>query len=153
MSGSEGGGGDFAGAAHLAARDEGLELAPGGLVEELFLLGGGDLAGGQDVDADAAVLELVEPDAGPGLLDGLAAGVDAPPGEAAEEALEPVMRMEPPSLKSGRAFWTVNRVPRALSPNQVSNWASVISPSGAGSPPPALAHSTSRLPFSRLTVS
>jgi hypothetical protein len=27
------------------------------------------------------------------------------------------MRMEPPSLKSGRAFWTVNRVPRALSQN------------------------------------
>jgi hypothetical protein len=40
--------------------------------------------GGQDVDADAAVLELVEPDAGPGLLDGLAAGVDAPAGEGAE---------------------------------------------------------------------
>ena len=27
-------------------------VALGGLVEEFFLLGGGDLAGGQDVDAD-----------------------------------------------------------------------------------------------------
>ena len=42
----EGGGGDLVGAAHLAAGDEGLELALGGLVEEFFLLGGGDLAGG-----------------------------------------------------------------------------------------------------------
>src|SRR3984885_7056300 len=80
----EGSGGDFVGVAHLAAGDEGFELALGGLVEEFFLLGGGDLAGGEDVDADAAVLELVEPDAGPGLLDGLAAGVDAPAGEGAE---------------------------------------------------------------------
>src|SRR4051812_23683112 len=80
----EGDGGDFVGAAHPAAGDEGLELALGGLAEEFFLLGGGDLAGGQDVDADAAVLEFVEPDAGPGLLDGLAAGVDAPAGEGAE---------------------------------------------------------------------
>jgi hypothetical protein len=64
--GLEGGGGDLVGAAHLAAGDEGLELAHGGLVEELFLLGRGDLAWRQDVDADAAVLELVEPDAGPG---------------------------------------------------------------------------------------
>ena len=30
----EGGGGDFVGVAHLAAGDEGLELALGGLVEE-----------------------------------------------------------------------------------------------------------------------
>ena len=47
----EGGGGDFVGAAHLAAGDEGFELALGGLVEEFFLLGGGDLAGGLGVTA------------------------------------------------------------------------------------------------------
>src|SRR3954453_15643809 len=60
--------GDFFGAAHLSARDEGFELGPGRLVEQFLLLGGGDLAGGQNVDPDLAVAQFVEPDAGPGLL-------------------------------------------------------------------------------------
>jgi hypothetical protein len=34
----------------LSARDQGLECGPRRLVEQLFLLGGGDLTGGQDVD-------------------------------------------------------------------------------------------------------
>src|SRR5438270_12579276 len=43
-----------------------------------------DLAGGQDVDPDLAVAQFVEPDAGPGLLDGFASRVEAPAGEGAE---------------------------------------------------------------------
>src|SRR5882757_764636 len=65
----QGDGGDFFGAAHLPAGDQGLECGLGGLVEQFFLFGGGDLAGGQDVDPDLAVAQFVEPDAGPGLLE------------------------------------------------------------------------------------
>src|SRR3954462_426333 len=72
--------GDFFGAAHLSAGNEGFELGPGRLVEQFFLLGGGDLAGGQDIDPDLAVAQFVEPDAGPGLLDCLASRVEAPAG-------------------------------------------------------------------------
>jgi hypothetical protein len=67
----QGDGGDFFGAAHLSAGDQGLECGLGGLVEPFFLFGGGDLAGGQDVGPDLAVAQFVEPDAGPRLLDGL----------------------------------------------------------------------------------
>src|SRR3954466_4876308 len=63
------------------------------------------------------------------------------------------MKIEPPSLNSGSAFCTVNSVPRALSPKAASKCSSVISPSRRCSPSPALAHSTSIVPFSRLTVS
>src|ERR1700726_1911819 len=80
----QGDGGDFFGAAHLSAGDQGLECGHGGLVEQFFLFGGGDLAGGEDVDPDLAVAQFVEPDAGPGLLDGFASGVEAPAGESAE---------------------------------------------------------------------
>src|SRR5215210_8172141 len=58
----QGDGGDFFGAAHPSAGDEGLECGLGGLVEQFFLFGGGDLAGGQDVDPDLAVAQFVEPD-------------------------------------------------------------------------------------------
>src|SRR3954464_3297810 len=75
---------DFFGAAHLSAGDEGLECGLGCLVEQFFLFGGGDLAGGQDVDPDLAVAQFVEPDAGPGLLDDFASGVEAPAGKGAE---------------------------------------------------------------------
>ena len=54
------------------------------VTDEFFLFGGGDLAGGQDVDPDLAVAQFVEPDAGPGLLDGFASRVEAPAGEGAE---------------------------------------------------------------------
>src|SRR3954451_25069025 len=77
-------GGDFLGAAHLSAGNEGLECGLGRLVEQFFLFGGGDLARGQDVDPDLAVTKLVQPDAGPGLLDGFASRVEAPTGEGAE---------------------------------------------------------------------
>src|ERR1700744_3326160 len=63
------------------------------------------------------------------------------------------MKIEPPSLSSGSAFCTVNSVPRAFSPKAASKCSSGISPSLACSPVPALAHSTSTAPFSRLTVS
>src|SRR3954468_22649659 len=63
------------------------------------------------------------------------------------------MKIEPLSLISSSAFCTVNRVPRALSQKARWNCSSVISPRTAGSPIPALAHSTSIEPFSRLTVS
>src|ERR1700680_4431694 len=63
------------------------------------------------------------------------------------------MKIDPPSLNSGNAFWTVNSVPRVFRPNVASKCCSVISPSGAASPMPALAYRTSILPFSRLTVS
>src|SRR3984893_16584336 len=68
--------GDFFGTAHLSAGDEGLERGPGRLVEQCFLVGGADLAGGQDVDPVLAVPQFVEPDAGPGLLYGLASRVE-----------------------------------------------------------------------------
>src|ERR1700677_825087 len=63
------------------------------------------------------------------------------------------MKIEPPSLNSGSAFWTVNSVPRAFS--QKASWksSSVISPSLLCLPTPALAHNTSMAPLSCLTVS
>jgi hypothetical protein len=80
----QGDGGDLFGAAHLPAGDERLERGPRRLVEQLLLLDGADLAGGEDVHPDLAVAQLVEPDAGPGLLDGFASRVEAPPGKCAE---------------------------------------------------------------------
>src|ERR1700722_1307380 len=63
------------------------------------------------------------------------------------------MKIEPPSLNSGSAFWSVNSVPRAFS--QKASWksSSVISPSLLCLPTPALAHNTSIAPFCCLTVS
>src|SRR5580704_17164126 len=63
------------------------------------------------------------------------------------------MKIDPPSLNSGNAFWTVNSVPRVFRPKVASKCCSVISPSGTASPVPALAYRMSILPFSRLTVS
>src|SRR6202020_1948332 len=75
------------------------------------------------------------------------------PGNPFTEATDPVMKIDPPSLNSGNAFWTVNIVPRVFRPKAASKCCSVISPSGTASPVPALAYRTSILPFSRLTVS
>lgn len=61
------------------------------------------------------------------------------------------MTIEPLSLIIGSAFCSVNRVPRALSQKVRWNCSSGILPRTAGSPIPALAHSTSMEPFSRLT--
>src|SRR3954454_14413027 len=63
------------------------------------------------------------------------------------------MKIEPPSLNSGSAFWTVNSVPRAFSEKAASKCSSVISARLLAWPTPALAHSTSMAPFSCLTVS
>src|SRR5258706_9100175 len=57
------------------------------------------------------------------------------------------MKIDPPSLNSGNAFWTVNSVPRVFRPKVASKCCSVISPSGTASPMPALAYRTSILPF------
>src|SRR5580704_1696999 len=38
------------------------------------------------------------------------------PGKPFTEATEPVIMIDPPSLNSGNAFWTVNSVPRAFRP-------------------------------------
>jgi len=53
------------------------------------------------------------------------------------EATDPVMMIDPPSLNSGNAFWTVNSVPRAFRPKAASKCCSVISPNGAASPLPS----------------
>jgi hypothetical protein len=63
------------------------------------------------------------------------------------EAIDPVMKIEPPSLNSGNAFCTVNSVPRAFSPKVASKCCSVISPSWRSSPVPALVHNTSTAPL------
>src|SRR3954454_22423947 len=73
---------DLLGAAHLSPRDQGLELPLRLLVEQFLLLRRGDLAGGQHVHPDPPVLQLGQPHAGVGLLDGLARRVHAPPGVA-----------------------------------------------------------------------
>lgn len=114
-----------------------------------FLLGGGDLARCQDVVADAPVLELVESDAGPGLLDGLAAGVDAPAGEGAEGGVGASHEDGAAVVEERGGLLDGEEGAAGVEPEPVSNCASVISPSDAGSPP-ALVHSTSRLPLSRL---
>jgi hypothetical protein len=54
------------------------------------------------------------------------------PGKPFTEATVPVTMIDPPSLKSGNAFWTVNSVPRAFSPKAASKCGSVISPSLTG---------------------
>ena len=68
-------------------------------------------------------------------------------------AMEPLRMMEPPSVKSGRAFCTVKRVPRTLRSKVSSKCSSVTSPIVANSPRPALAKRMSMWPFSFLTVS
>ena len=60
--------------------------------------------------------------------------------------------IDPPSVNSGSAFWTVNSSPLTLMPNSRSKCSSVISPSGANSPPPALANRTSSRPCCSFTV-
>src|SRR5882757_1017981 len=57
------------------------------------------------------------------------------------------MKIEPPSLNSGSAFWTVNSVPRAFNMKAASKSPSVISPSRPCAPVPALAHNTSIAPL------
>ena len=46
----------------------------------------------------------------------------------------PFRIIDPPSLRSGSAFWTVKRVPFTLIAKILSKWSSVISPSAANSP-------------------
>jgi hypothetical protein len=47
-------------------------------------------------------------------------------GKPLTDAIDPVMKIEPPSLNSGSAFCTVNSVPRAFSPKVASKCCSVI---------------------------
>ncbi len=54
------------------------------------------------------------------------------PGKPFAEAFDPVMMIDPPSLNSGNAFWTVNSVPRTFRSKAASKCSSVISPSGRG---------------------
>jgi hypothetical protein len=63
-------------------------------------------------------------------------------------AVEPVKMTEAPSPNKGNAACTVNSVPFTLRPKVSSKCSSVISPSGASEPPPALATSTFSLPCS-----
>jgi hypothetical protein len=51
-------------------------------------------------DDDRSVLQFVEPEAGPGQLDGFASRAEAPAGKAPSEALDPVMKIEPLSFVS-----------------------------------------------------
>src|SRR3954453_408601 len=60
------------------------------------------------------------------------------------------MKIEPPSLNSRSAFWTVNSVPRAFSEKAASKCSSVISSRLLAWPTPALAQSTSIAPLSCL---
>lgn len=58
---------------------------------------------------------------------------------------------EAPSLSTGRAFWTVNSVPRTLTPMWMSKCSSVMSSSGTNSAMEAFANSTSSpLPRARI---
>ena len=76
------------------------------------------------------------------------------PGNPFTPAIELFRMIDPPSFISGRAFCTVNKVPRTLTLNVSSNPFSVMEPSGLlSSPTPALANRTSIRPFSFLTVS
>jgi hypothetical protein len=45
-----------------------------------------------------------------------ARAVDAEGGGSDAAAVEPVRMIDPPSLISGKAFWTVKRVPLTLTP-------------------------------------
>ena len=72
------------------------------------------------------------------------------PGNPFAAAFDPVMKIDAPSLSSGNAFCTVNSVPRTFRLKVASKCCSVISPSGRGSPMPALANRTSIFPFSLL---
>ena len=56
------------------------------------------------------------------------------PGSPFAGAFDPVMKIDPPSLNSGNAFWTVKSVPRTLRSKVLSKCWSVILPSGTGSP-------------------
>ena len=69
------------------------------------------------------------------------------------ETIEAFRMIDPPSVNSGKAFWTVKSSPLTLMPNSRSKCSSVISPSGANFPPPALANRTSTRPCASLTVS
>src|SRR5215813_3749459 len=60
--------------------------------------------------------------------------------------------IDPPFVKSGNAFCTVNSTPLTLTSNRLSKWPSVIDPSGANARKPALANRTSRRPCWRFTV-
>src|SRR6476646_5324041 len=55
---------------------------------------------------------------------------DASPGNPFTPAMELFRMIDPPSFISGRAFYTVNRVPRTLTLNVSSKPFSVIEPSG-----------------------
>ncbi len=77
----EGDGGDLFGAADLAARNEGGEVVLG-VGAEGVEDGRVDGSGAEDVDADLAVLEVVEPGAGEGADRSFAGGVDAEGREA-----------------------------------------------------------------------
>src|SRR5437773_801809 len=75
------------------------------------------------------------------------------PSRPLEPAIDAFRMIDPPSRRSGSAFCTVKSRPLTLLLNVVSKCSSVIAPSGASAPPPALAKTTSRRPFSRRTVS
>jgi hypothetical protein len=60
--------------------------------------------------------------------------------------------IEPPSFIRGRAFCTVNSVPLILMLKSLSKCSSVIFPIGANSATPALAKTTSILPFVLTTL-
>jgi len=67
------------------------------------------------------------------------------------EAVEPMMTTVPPAGSSGIAGWTVNRTPLAFTLKVFSNCSSVIAPSGAWAPMPALATTASRRPWRAMT--
>lgn len=65
------------------------------------------------------------------------------PGATRVDVVEPVRMIDAFSFSSGKAFCTVNSTPLTFVPKVASNWSSVISPSGAETPPPELATTTS----------
>src|SRR5216683_1427369 len=68
------------------------------------------------------------------------------------ETIDAFRMIELPSFRSGSAFCTVNRRPLTLTLNVLSKCSSVIAPSGANSPVPALAKRMSMWPFCCFTV-
>src|SRR5262245_65468403 len=52
--------------------------------------------------------------------------------------------IDPPSVKSGSAIWTVKSSPLTLMLKTLSKWSSAIDPSGVNAGTPALANRTSR---------
>lgn len=88
----------------------------------------------------------------PGNASGQAGQIWVMPPSTVLETIDAFRITELPSFKSGSAYCTVNRRPLTLALNVLSKCSSVIAPSGANSPMPALAKRMSMWPFCCFTA-